>query len=280
MLSVDAMSEEVKVMTRGTTARLKTESTTTTAPEPAALSMQSIDLKLDSILTILQKNTNAIDDIKKEQKEMCTSIEHCHGDISDIKELLTGQDVKIAKCESEIVQIKEETCKINSDVLRVERDLRDLEQYSHRNNLIVYGIPEEKNENIMFVMRRLAAALHFENWSPNIIDAVHRMGKISDLKPRPIIIRFVSRLDKDMFLAKRKVHRNLKATDLGFSAENSIYVNESLTPSNRDLLKKTREVAKVKGYTHVWTANCCIYTRREKGSPAIKIMSAKDFDRM
>lgn len=275
------MADEVKVVTRGTTAKLKNDTTTTNVTtEPATLSIKSIHLKLDSILTILERNSTAIDDIKKEQKEMCASIEHCHGNISDIKELLTGQDLKIAKCESEILQINEETRKINSNMQQVEKDLRDLEQYSHRNNLIIYGIPEEKNENIVFVVRRLAAALHFENFSSNMMDTVHRMGKISDSQPRPIIIRFISRMDKDMFLSKRKVHRNLKATDLGFSSENSIYVNESLTPSNRELLKKTREVAKVKGYTHVWTSNCCIYTRREKGSPAIKIVSAKDFDRM
>lgn len=269
------MADGVKVTTRGGAAKLKSDTI-----EPALPTLQSIDLKLNSILTLLEKNTNDIDDIKKEQQEMCTSIELCHSNIVDFKKLLTGQDLKITKCENEVKQMNEEVLKMTNDLNKVEDNVRDLEQYSHRNNLIVYGVPEETNENILFVMRRLASALQFEDWSSKLIDAVHRMGKISDSRPRPIIIRFVSRLDKDMFLSKRKVRRNLKASDLGFANEGSIYVNESLTAKNRELLRSTREAAKKKGYNQVWTANCTIYTRRDKGSPAIRILSTKDIDRM
>lgn len=275
VLSAAAMTDELKVTTRST-AKLKNETS-----EPAvAPTLQDIDLKLNSILTILQKNSSDISDIKNEQKDMCASIEYCHANIKDIKQLISGQDLKITNCENDILKIGEETRKIENSVQAVANGIRDLEQYSHRNNLIVYGIPEEKNENIIFVVRRLAAALQFEDWSSNLIDAVHRMGKISGPRPRPIIIRFVSRLHKDMFLNKRKVRRNLKASDLGYSDESSVFVNESLTPSNRELLKKTQEKAKEMGYMHVWTANCNIYTRREKGSAAIKIASTKDLDRM
>uniref|UniRef100_A0A1B6LMZ9 FP protein C-terminal domain-containing protein n=1 Tax=Graphocephala atropunctata TaxID=36148 RepID=A0A1B6LMZ9_9HEMI len=267
------MTDGVKVTTRNT-AKLKTDT------EPTAPSLQSIDSKLNSILTLLEKNTSDINDIKKEQKDMCASIELCHVNMNDFKELLTGQDVRISKCENEVLQINNNTCKIRNQVNTVEENVRDLEQYSHRNNLIVYGIPEDKNENIIFVVRRLANALQFDDWSPSLIDAVHRMGRISGSRPRPIIIRFVSRLDKDMFLSKRKVRRNLTASDLGYSSENSIYVNESLTAANRELLKKTRDAARTGGYSHVWTANCSIFARREKGAPAIKIVSEKDLDRM
>lgn len=252
--------------------------------EVASPTLQSIDAKLNSILTILEKNSNDISDIKKEQKDMCQSIEMCHTNINDIKQLVTNQDAKISKCEDDILQINSETNKINNILKKIKEEVHDLEQYSHRNNLIVYGIPEEKNENITHVVNRLANALQFEGWSSKLLDALHRMGKIdpaeSKTQPRPIIIRFISRQDKDMFLTKRKVRRNLKASDLGYSSENSVFVNESLTPANRELLKKTREAAKEKGYSQVWTASCSIFTRRDKGAQAIKIMSVKDLERM
>lgn len=281
------MADGTKVTTRHT-AKLKSDTAESTPPSP---SLQSIDTKLNSILTLLEKNTNDISDIRKEQIDMCESIELCHNNIKDIKQFMTSQDLKITKCEDDIVRTNEETFKISRLVNKVENDIQDLEQYSHRNNLIVYGIPEEKNENILHVMRRLAGALHFEDWSTSLLDAVHRMGKTSESrnpeelnpgvpKPRPIIIRFVSRLNKDIFLNKRKVKRNLKASDLGYSSENSVYINESLTSANRTLLKMTRDMAKTRGYSQVWTANCAIFTRRDKESPAIKIVSVKDLDRM
>lgn len=272
-LSVSAMAENSKVTTRNTAKSGKSDTT-----EPPSL--QTIDDKLNSILSILGKHTSDISDIKREQTDMCTSIELCHENINDVKKLITDQDLKISNCEGELLHVKEENSKMSRDLKKMERDIRDLEQYSHRNNLIIYGIPEDKGENIYYVMRRLAHALQFINWSENLIDAVHRMGKTTDSKPRPIIIKFVSRLDKEVFLNKRKVRRNLKATDLGFSSENLIYINESLTPANRELLKKTRETAKQKGYTMVWTANCSIFVRREKGAPAVKITSTEDLNCM
>lgn len=76
-----------------------------------------------------------------------------------------------------------------------------------------------------------------------------RMDKTTESKPRPVIINFVSRHYKEEFLNERKVLRNLKATDLGFNSEHLIYIDESLTPANRELLKKTLETVMM------WTAN-------------------------
>lgn len=267
------MTDTTKVTTRNSAKSVKPET-----PEPATL--QSIDDKLNSILNILGKHTSDITEIIKEQKDLSTSIELCHANVSDVKQLITNQDMKIANCEEELGRVKEENQRLSGELKRMTQEVRDLEQYSHRNNLLLYGIPEEKNENIHHVLRRLAATLQFESWSTSRIDAVHRMGKATQSQPRPIIIKFVSRLDRDDFLNKRKVRRNLRATDLGFSSENPIYINESLTPANRVLLKMTRDAAKKKGYDHVWTANCSIYVRRERGSPAIRIITSSDLQRL
>lgn len=273
LLSVNAMTDQGKVSTRNSAKSGKPET-----PEPATL--QSIDSKLNSILDILGKHTHDISEIIKEQKDLSASIEMCHENVSDMKKLITTQDSKITNCEEELSRVKDNNIKLTGELNNMKEEIRALEQYSHRNNLLIYGIPEDKNENINHVLRRLAASLQFEGWSTNLIDAVHRMGKATQSQPRPIIVKFVSRLDRDDFLNKRKIRRNLKATDLGFSSENSIYINESLTPANRELLKMTKEAAKQKGYTHVWTANCSIFVRRERGSPAIKITTSKDLHRL
>ncbi|KAG8320061.1 hypothetical protein J6590_077193 [Homalodisca vitripennis] len=186
------MSADNKVMTRNSAKSGKPET-----PEPASL--QSIDDKLNSI-NILSKH-----DIKKEQKDLAASIELCRTNISDVKQLVTKQDSKITACEDELVRVNEENQRLWKELRSTKQELRDLEQCSHRNNLIIYGIPEDKNENIQHVMRRLAVTLQFENWSSSLMDAVHRMGKATQTQPRPIIVKFVSRLDKDDFWNKRKV---------------------------------------------------------------------------
>lgn len=266
------MSVSSKVTTRGAAKSISD------APESATL--QSIDDKLNSILTILEKNTNDIAEIKKEQREMCTSIEHCHVEIGDIKSLVANQDRKITACEEELKVVKEENCKMSTELKKLRIEMQNLEQYSHRNNLIIYGVPEVENENIYNVMSRMAEVLQFPSWSTSLLDAVHRMGKINKSIPRPIIMKFVSRINKEEFLRKRKAWRHLKASDLGYSSENSIYVNESLTSANRELMKETRLAAKVKKYNQVWTANCSIFVRRNKDTPALRIATIDDLERM
>ncbi|KAG8264927.1 hypothetical protein J6590_106717, partial [Homalodisca vitripennis] len=60
-------------------------------------------------------------------------------------------------------------------------------------------------------------AINFKNWSTNIVDAAHRMGTVGEDGERPIIVKFISRLDKDEFLQKRKAKKHLRAADLGYA---------------------------------------------------------------
>lgn len=242
------------------------------------VSIQSLDDKLNSILNLLHKNSSDIQEIKNEQRELRSSIEFCHASVNDLKKISDDQNEKIKNCNSNIEQILESNNKVNNEISHIRKELHAVEQYSHRNNLIIYGIPEEASENIHTVVRRLAVALQFPEWSSRLLDAAHRMGRSGEHGPRPIIIKFLSRFDKEEFLKKRRVRRNLKAMDLGFASDNPIYVNESLTASTRDLLKLTRQTAKEKNYEQVWTSNCTIFVRKAKGNnaPAIKILSSED----
>lgn len=259
------------------TTRNSARSTSDTS-EPASL--QSLDDKLNAVIGMLETNTQQINSVRSEQRDICNSLELCHASINDLKLLVHNQDSKIVKCESDIERIGNQNVTVQNKLKSLERDMNFLEQYSHRNNLIIYGIPEQTNENIHTVIRRLAVAIQFEDWSLNYVDAVHRIGAKSGSRPRPIIIKFTSRLVKEEFLKKRKVRRNLKAMDLGYSSEDSIYINESLTSSTRHLLKQTREAAKAKNYNQVWTMNCSIFVRKDsKGNwPAIRINSPQDLE--
>lgn len=111
------------------------------------------------------------------------------------------------------------------------------------------------------------------------MDAAHRMGTVKNGE-RPIIIKFISWLDKDTFLKRRKTRSNLRAVDLGYVSEFNIYVNEFLTPSNRLLLQKTREAAKRKGYQFEWTLNCTIFARKASNDKTMKILCEAGLDKL
>ena len=59
-----------------------------------------------------------------------------------------------------------------------------------------------------------------------------------------IIVKFTRRDTKEMFYHGRKELRGLTTKDFGFSDENNIFINESLTEANKELFKATLKVKK------------------------------------
>lgn len=256
------------------------------------ITLQSLDAKLNTILNISNASASDIKTLKEEQKEMCKSIDMCHSQIESIHDTIKQQNKYIKDLETSVTALKNENAELNSKVSNLESKLGELTQYSHRNCLIISGIPETSNENLDYLLGRVATVIGFPEYSFKMVDAAHRLGNQKAISsdpakpegqssgPRPMIIKFVRRLDKELFLHKRKLKRSLKASELGFASDNSIYVNESLTPDNRKLMKATRDLAKSKGYDYVWTANTKIYVRKSTGLPAIVISTLDDLSKL
>ena len=74
-----------------------------------------------------------------------------------------------------------------------------------------------------------------------------------------------------MFYRGRKELRGLTTKDFGFSDENNIFINESLTEANKELFKATLKVKKDYRYDYIWTTNRKIYLWKDRDSSIILI---------
>ena len=117
--------------------------------------------------------------------------------------------------------------------LSVKHD--DLEEYTRKFNLEVYGIPEEGEENTEQIILDLAKCLNVD-LIPEDIDISHRMKK-GNIQPRPIIVRFSNYYSKErMYYNRRKLHKvNVRESLRG--AE-KVYINENLTAQRASLFKE------------------------------------------
>lgn len=93
--------------------------------------------------------------------------------VESLKEELAKKDVEISRLETEVME-----------------RLDEREQYSRRNNIRIFGIGEEDEEDTNQHVINVAANLNL-NLEHCHIDRSHRIGKVGD-KPRPIIAKFVS----------------------------------------------------------------------------------------
>lgn len=94
-------------------------------------------------------------------------------------------------------------------------------QYSRLNTEEIQGIPQETNEDVLEVVKKLGSALDMKI-NEEMIDACHRLRKRTDGKPAGIVVKFVRRRDKHMLLQKRRVKRMLNTAQIGYSTTSPV----------------------------------------------------------
>ena len=174
--------------------------------------------------------------VEKELCEVSTSLEIAWVEVEMLKEktLLEGQ----------LQQTLQKNAKLSEEVrVLKERAIRQ-ENYSRRENLRFYNIledPEETNEECFAKVKELISKLGSDNVQ---FHAIHRIGKLrptlrndsaapstthaqelQSARPRPVIARFVSRLDAECVWEKRrkllKTHFSSVYIDKDLSAESA-----------------------------------------------------------
>ena len=144
----------------------------------------------------------------------------------------------IAQNTSVIEELNKALHKKDEQIIALERRVDDLEQYSRRQCLRIFGVEEKDGEDtdkiVLDVAEKVGATV-----SVGDIDRSHRVGVKRSDRPRAIIVKFVSyRKRNEVFKNKRK----LKGS--------GITVREDLTKTRYALLQ---EAVKKHGFQHVWS---------------------------
>ena len=153
-------------------------------------------------------NTNVINNLRSEvdilRTEHHDKIEHLNSSVSAQIRELGGIKKQVEDLKCEISHLKEEN-------IRIQFKQIDQEARGRRDNLIFYGIPEEKEENIHETMNTFLREHMQISDGSTIIDRAHRQGRprsgtflgSNANKPRPVIIKFYRFKEKERVRAKR-----------------------------------------------------------------------------
>jgi hypothetical protein len=154
---------------------------------------------------------------------------------------------KIASLTEEINVMREESAARNK-LIEARND--DLAQYQRRNNIRIFGLPEEPGEDVSKIVTGFLQSKLDIKIDDAVIDRCHRVGRKPALdsaqprqqpRPRAVLVKFISYQTKRTVLAAR---RKLKGK--GFT------VREDLTRQRNDFY---REVAARVGFRNVWTVD-------------------------
>lgn len=217
------------------------------------------------------------DDFNRVEKHLGSSLDLCHTEIAETKQLLSQQKEEMTAWMKKVEDLATENVSLRKRVAELEARQDETDQYSRRNTLEIQGIPYQKNEDVVGIVKMVGRALDYPIDDMKI-DACHRLrSRDASGKPPGIIVRMVRRIDAEGLLQKRRVKRNLSTHDLGMteSLAQVVYVNESLSPARRRLLAAARQVKRDKAYTYLWIRAGKIFLRKNQGDP-VKVLTAMD----
>lgn len=233
------------------------------------------DVSFDDIFSLI---TELRADFKRVEANLGASLNSCHEELAETKQIVNKQREELAAWMRTVEELRTENCTLRKQVAVLESRVDESEQYSRRNTLEIHGVPVQKGESVVSLVKAVGRALDYPV-EDSMIDACHRLRvREGSGKPPGIIIRMVRRMDADALLQKRRVKRNLNTSDIGLTttSADAVYVNESLTPARRRLLHLARQAKNEKGYAFLWIRGGKILLRKDQGAKVIVVSHLED----
>ena len=214
---------------------------------------------------ILEKLSKIHEDIKTLKEELKGEIQAVKSELSEATKSLSAvwEEVQSLKHKNKDLQDQcdsttRENNKLNEEISTLKNRLIKLEDYSRRENLRFYNIPENPGESNEECSRKAMAVLTELGAVPENImfHAIHRTGNPNNTassnsaanneestesregasrppRPRPILVRFVSRMDSDWIWENRKKLINS-------SRFSSVFIDKDLSPESAKQRGKLR----------------------------------------
>lgn len=252
--------------------------------------MSTANITQSELESMLDKKLNPlntrISELSKIVEDVLRNVTFISAQYDSIVKRLDSMEQERNKLAIENKSLKAEVLKSSNEICELKDAINKLEQYSRRDCLEVRGIPQEAEEDTTKVIMKLGKEIGV-NIHQNDISVSHRVPSRKTMTTRSatnsspaIIVKFVRRDVRDQFYHARKELRNKTTTDLGYDDSKKIYISESLTQKNKDLLYHCRNFKKERGFKFVWTTNGRISLRKDDKSPAIHILSMNDLQKL
>ncbi|CAF1659680.1 unnamed protein product, partial [Didymodactylos carnosus] len=129
-----------------------------------------------------------------------------------------------------ICSLSSELNEVKAQLIEVKSQINDHEQYGKRKDILIYGIPFKKDENVIDIVVELGKSLGI-SLSKSDLYAVHRLPpsrKTTDKTKQAIIVGFLRISDRNQFYSGRKKCR-------GSDLYKNVFINEHLTNFNNKL---------------------------------------------
>ncbi|XP_046662837.1 uncharacterized protein LOC124355723 [Homalodisca vitripennis] len=156
-----------------------------------------------------------------------------------------------------------------------------MEQYSRVNNIEISGLPATKDESGDDLVKDVGAAIGVEVLVGDI-SAAHRVPSFRKDRDPALVVQFVNRTKKEEWITKYRMKKpSLTAQQVNqrFPSQR-VYINDHLSPENKQLLSKLKQKCREIGYTYAWCRDAKYFARKAPGDPVKEISNFEDIDKL
>ena len=229
-----------------------------------------LENKIDSFIPRLEHVEKTTKDLEHSATHTSAEVTSLHKQIDSLlaKDTLREKDNQI----------------LENDVKRLRGELRAIRIETNQNAqfqrnalvCVVGGIPMQESEDLDTKIQSITTNANFDNFNINQIDVLHRVPtrNTENKNPPPVVIRFKTKFARNNFvyqkkkLKKKSLHqlgvaetrRQLEVVDdeISFGGGRKqpyIYITDSLTPYNGQLLADAKKIAKELDYEFIGYTN-------------------------
>lgn len=242
------------------------------------------------------------------------TIETLHAEFSEFRKennknylTLTSTLEKLDIAFKTISQLQEKNKNLELTIHHQQDKIERLEQNLNRNSIDIVGCPVKEGEDVRSSCLKVLNNCVGMDINSECIDSCYYTSKIITKRDKIssnsnkdnennnkqeesnsldiIHVKFISNQIKQSVMKNKSIARSasklyLKYVDPSLANDNDkkIYVNESLTFQQRQLLRETMILKHDKKYKYVWVANTNILIKKDEKSKTIRIKTRGDLD--
>lgn len=225
----------------------------------------------DKLLSLVKKLNLKIDknhaDIGVKIDQL--AINHRGELIQNLHDIESKMDDKLQKC------LSTNTSKIE----HLTNVIEDNERVAKLNDVVLKGIPLKKNENLVTIFDHISSAIGFEV-NHSTVNIIIRLQHRNNQTAPPILVKFLSIIQKRQFMTQYYAHRDLNLSEIGMDSEGRIYATDNLTKLNYNIQLKAIKMLKDQAISKIHTRSGLVYVKFTGADDFVKILHLDDLNLM
>lgn len=232
--------------------------------------------RLDTLASGLSADISLLrTEVQKMDESHTISVNSCK---EEIKNLSDNVKNNFEKCNKDINSLKLENIKLKREIISLKLEVNDSLQMSKYNALKISNMPATEDENLMSIFRQICQTIDFPFNQDRILSCYRVKNKAAH---GPIFVKFISEIDKETFIRKKKEKHILLTTQIfSLTPVVPIFINEVMSPYNYNIYKQLKINQTKYNIKYVWFKKGKLFVRISDDAPQKIIRSQEDASKL